>query len=149
LSFFDGDLSRIDKIYTLNLKLYYYYYNVKASFEDDRVTVSKKKDFKGVSAHRAGQSMGVPRIYIRNGGWHFSYLGGLEQVRTKIQNFGHSELNTVVVMDRLEENFRRLEDPYGRIGCVYTVVPIDQGYPEYFLNNLGKYRSNIYNDMKK
>lgn len=30
---------------------------------------------------------------IPNGGWHFSYLGGIEAIRTKIESFAHTELD--------------------------------------------------------
>ena len=28
---------------------------------------------------------------IRNGGWHFSYFGGIETIKNKLLNFSHSE----------------------------------------------------------
>jgi hypothetical protein len=30
---------------------------------------------------------------IKNGGWHFSYLGGSDQIRYKIKSFSHREYN--------------------------------------------------------
>lgn len=31
---------------------------------------------------------------IKNGGWHFSFMGGLDKIVYKINSFGHQELNT-------------------------------------------------------
>ena len=145
--FFNNDLNNIDKIYTLQIKLFYYYYNCKAMFEDDRVTIFKRKHFRGVDEHRAGEVMGVPRIWIPNSGWHFSYLGGTEFVKNKVSNFGHSELNTPEVQANIEKNIKSLSDIYGR-GVSYKVVPLDDSYPEFFLNNLSKFKHNLYNDLR-
>lgn len=147
LKFFKNDLTNIDKIYTLQIKLYYYYYNCKAQFEDDRVTIFKRKDFHGVDEHRSGPVMGVQRIWIPNAGWHFSYLGGVDFIKNKIQNFGHQEFNVPQVIDNLESNIKQLKDIYGR-GCGYYIAPINESYPEYFLNNFNKFKHNIYNDLR-
>lgn len=146
-NYFNNDLNNIDNNYTLQLKLFYYYYNCKAMFEDDRVVITKKKYFKGVSASRAGETMGVPRIWIPNSGWHFSYLGGTDFVKNKISNFGHSELNTPEVQANIEKNISQLTDIYGR-GLSYKIIPLNDDYPEFFLKNIGKFRHNIYNDLK-
>lgn len=143
LNFFNNDLNRINKIYTLQIRLFYYAYNCKALFEDDRVTIFRKKDFKGVDAHRAGPSMGVERIWIPSSGWHFSYLGTPEFVRNKISNFGHSELNTPQVQANIENAIKNCTDVYGRPGCRFTIIPLDSTYPEYLLNNKELYSHNI------
>jgi len=146
--FFNNDLNNIDKNYTLLLKLYYYYYNCKALFEDDRVVITKKKFFKGVNASRAGESMGVPRIWIPNGGWHFSYLGGVDFIKNKISNFGHSELNTPEIQANIENNLSDLKDIYGRDWAKFKICNIDNSYPEYFLNNIKKFKHNIFNNLR-
>lgn len=143
LKYFNGDLSKIDKIYTLVLNLFYYSYNNLALFRDDRVTVFKKKNFMGVDAHRAGESLGVPRIWIPNGGWHFSYLGDINFIRNKIMNFGHSEFRTPEVMAALKNRYDRGEDPYGRPWARFKIVPIDDSYPEFMLKNIDLFSHNI------
>lgn len=32
-------------------------------------------------------------FYVENAGWHFSYLGGIEKIITKLESFAHAELN--------------------------------------------------------
>jgi len=34
------------------------------------------------------------RLAVQHGGWHFSYTGGIENIRQKIQAFSHQEFNT-------------------------------------------------------
>ena len=37
--------------------------------------------------------------YIKNAGWHFTYLGGFEMVKYKIQSFAHQEYNNEYYMN--------------------------------------------------
>jgi len=48
--------------------------------------------------------------YILNGGWHFSYFGGCESVRYKIQNFSHAESDDSAVkgIASIDYNVNRL-----------------------------------------
>ena len=39
---------------------------------------------------------------IEHAGWHFTYLGNDEFIRTKIKSFAHSELNTVEVLGSID-----------------------------------------------
>jgi beta-1,4-mannosyl-glycoprotein beta-1,4-N-acetylglucosaminyltransferase len=56
---------------------------------------------------------------LANGGWHFSYCGGLGQpienrVRYKIINNAHQEFNNENVLSHIEEAFQRKGDLLGR-----------------------------------
>lgn len=81
------------------------------------------------------------------GGWHWSYVGseGLsveERVLKKIECAAHSELNT----DQIKQNVARVKDnkdPLGRDYAVYEIVPLDDSYPKYILDNKEKFASLI------
>jgi beta-1,4-mannosyl-glycoprotein beta-1,4-N-acetylglucosaminyltransferase len=53
---------------------------------------------------------------LNNAGWHFSFVGGAEKVKTKIESYAHSEFNNdnfkseQIIKQRLDS----LEDPLGR-----------------------------------
>ena len=34
-----------------------------------------------------------PDVRIRDGGWHFSYMGGIKQIQKKLASFSHQEYN--------------------------------------------------------
>ena len=36
----------------------------------------------------------MQRRVIRKGGWHFSFQGGPELIKSKLDSYGHQELNT-------------------------------------------------------
>jgi beta-1,4-mannosyl-glycoprotein beta-1,4-N-acetylglucosaminyltransferase len=81
------------------------------------------------------------------GGWHWSYVGseGLsveERILKKIECAAHSELNT----DQIKQNVARVKDnkdPLGRDYAVYEIVPLDDSYPKYILDNKEKFASLI------
>ena len=81
------------------------------------------------------------RIYkdavpIPDGGWHFTYLGGLERVREKIQAFSHEEYNLPEFTDlrSIEKRIRGAFTSHRLIG-----VEIDETYPAYLRNNKERY----------
>jgi beta-1,4-mannosyl-glycoprotein beta-1,4-N-acetylglucosaminyltransferase len=80
---------------------------------------------------------------IKNGGWHFSYIGTPDKVKTKIDNFAHGEFNYVTV-DNLKNYKENLTDPLGRTneGINLVVVPIDT-MPEYVQKNIDKFKDFI------
>lgn len=86
--------------------------------------------------------------YIVNGGWHFSYLGGVDTVITKVEAFAHQELNTKEFLsrDRIENCLNSGDDVFRRPNHRFISVPIDNTYPSYVQNNLEKYDKLIWNN---
>jgi len=81
---------------------------------------------------------------IENGGWHFSYLGGIETIIEKLESFSHSEYDNPYFKDlkRLQTKIENNEDIFER-NIQYAIVPINESYPKYILNNLNKYSQYI------
>jgi beta-1,4-mannosyl-glycoprotein beta-1,4-N-acetylglucosaminyltransferase len=81
-------------------------------------------------------------LSIKNGGWHFSFLGGQESIRTKLESFAHTEYdreeikNVQHIMQTLEEN----RDIFNRPGFEYVIVPFDESYPAYLRENIDRYK---------
>lgn len=76
---------------------------------------------------------------IMDGGWHFSYMGGLEKVKQKIQASSAQEWNNEYVINNLEQNLKEERDVILR-GDYLSRVSIDDTYPRYFLDNLTKFK---------
>lgn len=72
--------------------------------------------------------------FVRDGGWHFSYLGGVDKIIEKLESFSHVEYNNPTFKDRarIEAAISRGEDIFGR-DFRYRFVPIDGSYPQYIL----------------
>lgn len=53
---------------------------------------------------------------IEKAGWHFSFVGGADKVKTKIESYAHSEFNNLNYnsIDIIQKRLSSLEDPLGR-----------------------------------
>jgi len=80
---------------------------------------------------------------IENGGWHFNYMMGADAIRYKIRSFAHSEFNILDVMMNVEDRLEKHLDVLGR-KYQYEVVPLDDSYPKYLLDNQDKFSRLIY-----
>lgn len=127
-----------DALYTFRQTAYYYYLNL-----------LKENDWKGTRIGTYGhlkhysynELRGNDHMIIPNGGWHFSYMGGPEKVRTKIESFSAQEMNNPHVLNSINDNITKGIDPFFR--SMLTQVPIDESYPKYLLENLDKYKHMI------
>jgi beta-1,4-mannosyl-glycoprotein beta-1,4-N-acetylglucosaminyltransferase len=82
---------------------------------------------------------------IKNAGWHFSYLGGIDAIVTKLKAFAHQEFNKGNNLDR-DVVLRRVNagmDPFGGSGRFYG-VKLDDSFPKFILDNRQKYRHLIF-----
>ena len=87
---------------------------------------------------------------ISPGGWHWSYVGseGLsveDRILKKLECAAHLESNTEEVRNNVSK-VKKNQDPLGRTYANYVVVPIDESYPRYILDNIEKFESIIKND---
>jgi hypothetical protein len=78
---------------------------------------------------------------ITNGGWHFNNLFDFEQIIEKIINSSHYEWNTDEVMKNLKQRYLLGQDIY--TGKQKQVVPIDNSFPTYILQNMTKWSNYI------
>lgn len=122
--------------FSFDMALYYYYMNVK--------TLDNWSGTYGVPYHFI-KDMNLSKIRLENkfnkigNGWHFSYMGGLDSIKYKIESYSHQEYNNDAIKDNLENAMSNDIDPFGR-GNQFTRVEIDSSYPKYILDNLEKYK---------
>lgn len=81
--------------------------------------------------------------YIHNGGWHFGFLGGAEAVRTKIKSYAHQEFAVPEVLNLVEGRLAAKKDALGRL-YEYKVVPLDNHFPQYLIDNQDRFSHLIY-----
>ncbi len=82
---------------------------------------------------------------IKNGGWHFTYFGGLEQIINKRRSIVEQQYNNDVNMSA-EETEKRIKaglDIYGR-PFYLKAEEIDSRFPAYIIQNQAKYAEMIY-----
>jgi beta-1,4-mannosyl-glycoprotein beta-1,4-N-acetylglucosaminyltransferase len=81
--------------------------------------------------------------FIYNGGWHFSYLGGIDSIIMKIQSFSHQELNNKTFLDpkRIEECLISGKDVFGRSNHRFVCVKVDKKTHPLILNAMPFYEN--------
>lgn len=130
------DLDLENNRYSLNQMMYYYYLNVFKESTWYGTKISKYKNIKNVSFNEVRNNQSLS-IRIPNGGWHFSFMGGKEMVKTKLLAYCHNDMVNSDVLENLDTNMENNVDPFFRGGL--NTVEIDSTFPKYLLDNLDKY----------
>ncbi len=85
--------------------------------------------------------LGINIRFVEEGGWHFSYLGGVNKIIQKLEAFAHTEYNQSQYKspEKIQEIIESGKDLFGR-DFKYKFVPLDDSYPEYILKHIDKYK---------
>jgi len=88
-------------------------------------------------------------IKIENGGWHFSYLGGVKNIQLKLDSFAHTEFNNdkFNTADYIEQCIKELRTIHTRKPHNIPMVTGDACkecfLPEYVVKNIDKFKDFI------
>jgi len=102
--------------FAVRQKLFYYYVNCIALQEWDGPMIFRKKLIPSPQWIRNRRG---PCPHLVHGGWHYSFLGSLEMIKNKLDNFSEQQVNTVDVnndenikhcMNTGEDLFHRTEE---------------------------------------
>ncbi len=124
--------------YSFNQTTYYYYLNMlkEYNWKGSRMgTYGKLKKY-SYNELRAQNNIDIP-----NGGWHFSFIGGADRVKTKIQSYSAQEMNNHHVINSIDNNIKNDIDPFFR--SKLTKINLDNTFPDYLLDNKDKYENLI------
>lgn len=130
-----------DKVFNLEQLNYCYYLNNRSSERWIGTVVGKWGDIKQKTLKhwRATHTNVLP-----NGGWHFTSMGGIDQVRHKLESYDHQEFNTPETQALLEERMANNQDYLGRghdwLGTPFTYTVDESGLPNYLLENMERYK---------
>lgn len=76
---------------------------------------------------------------ISDGGWHFSWMGGADNVVTKLESWAHQELNVPKYKDvkQIEKNIENEVEALGRVDAPHKprFVSIDSTFPKFVIDN--------------
>lgn len=123
------------KFLMLNQNTYYYYLNILKETQWKGSRIGLFKDLK----HYSYNKLRAENQYnIDNGGWHFSFMGGEEQIKIKINSYSAQDLSNSNVMNSIKHNMENNIDPFFR--GTLSKVEIDNTYPKYLLENIEKYK---------
>ena len=76
---------------------------------------------------------------ITNGGWHFTYCGGEEMIKKKIDSFCDLQYNVPEVKNNISNNIANNKDIFFRHWMQYKTVDFDDSFPDYIVKNKKKY----------
>ena len=127
-----------DKIYKLKQLAYALYFNNRSSEPWAGTLLTKYRNIKNACLNHMRTPSKTQYEYIENGGWHFTFMGGAEQIRLKIESYGHQEYNNDSVKDRVEENLKNNKDVLGRSEFTFQID--ESQLPKYLIDNREKYK---------
>lgn len=134
-----------DKVYKLEQIVYAYYLNNRSSEPWAGSFVSKYRNIKDASLNhlRANVKMWLDKPeswnnILRDGGWHFTHMGGIDMIKRKIESYGHQELNTDAFKNSLEDKIKNNKDFFGDIRP-YKLWTDESDWPQYLKEHKGKY----------
>lgn len=126
-------------IYVFEQLISYYYVNCRSAEVWKGSRMARWADIGNMQDLR-----GRNGVVILNGGWHFSFLGGADRIRYKIQSYSHTELDRPCFTDLEAINARIAsgDDLFDR-DARYTCIPLDESFPAYLLKNRERFKDLI------
>jgi beta-1,4-mannosyl-glycoprotein beta-1,4-N-acetylglucosaminyltransferase len=67
-------------------------------------------------------------IKLENGGWHLSFMGGIDRIKHKLECYGHQEFNNDFIKSNIEVKINQNSDLFNR-NIVSKIIDIDNYYP--------------------
>ncbi len=118
---------------------YCYYLNQRSSEDWQGTNRVLYKNLNNLNELRADHSN-----VLLNGGWHFTNMGGIDQIRKKIEAYDHQEMINDDVRANLEQRMLNGEDYLGRgrdwQGFPFEFWTSEVDLPEYIIKNKEKYK---------
>lgn len=135
------DVAR-DTLFKYQQVAYYYFLNNRSN-DDWRTgwTGTVATQYKNINYHCLNHLRTHTKntyIIIKNGGWHFTFQGGANQIRNKLASYGHKEFNTPEIRSSLEQAIATNQDYRGR-KLKFTLD--ESSLPKYLQENRQKYLS--------
>jgi len=133
-----------DDVFKLRQIGYMYYLNNRSNQEDWHgwagTIVTKYKNIRNtcLSHLRSHRKMKSKYIFLRNGGWHFSFLGGYEGAKKKLEQYAHFWYEPKKNLPDLEKRVANNQDYRGKN---IKLQKDERGLPKFLLNSKEKYKN--------
>lgn len=144
---FIGDLDEIwnpdqiydiddDSIYKLRQIAYMGHINMRSSEPWAGTILTKYKNVKNACLNHSRTPWRTSYKFIDNSGWHFTFMGGADRVKTKLESYGHQEFNNDLVKNQIQE---RLDNNLELLGRSFILTKDEDSLPKYLKDNKEKY----------
>lgn len=142
-------LYKIDEVYNFEHEMFYYYLNLQKTNEKWFGTLACSFDKlikEDSSLCKFRTKKGDYKIF--NAGWHFTYQGGVDKVKQKVNSWGEQSLNTLHIQENIENNIENCikykRDLFFR-PAEWKIRNIEDGtFPKYIVENQDKFRHMLY-----
>ncbi len=136
---------KITKPHYFKMKWFIYWINNQVSEPWFGTVLFKFKNLEGNSLDNfrfaSSNEIKVPGTIIKNGGWHFSYLGGIEAITYKLKShpFQGYKLLLALLLDKLK--IRRIQNTVMQNKDIFfqnrtfSIIDIDDSYPSEMLKD--------------
>ncbi len=128
-----------DDIYKYKQDPYIYYLNNRSNEDWSGWTgtiATKFKNIKNNCLNHLRTRTKTTYTVIKNGGWHFSFQGGTNRIKTKIESYSHQEINNDDIKSQIEDRLSKNKDVRGRLMKFWKD---ESTLPRYLTENKGKY----------
>jgi beta-1,4-mannosyl-glycoprotein beta-1,4-N-acetylglucosaminyltransferase len=118
----------LNRIYGLNQDLYYYNLTCRSKNKWNLARCIPYREYTVFPDLSLIRSTANKPPNFENGGWHFSYFGGLDFVIDKIKQSADQSMNTekYLNIDLIKERVSRNQDLFGRQQEEFETIPMDQ-----------------------
>ena len=127
-----------DKIYKLKQLAYSGYMNVRSSEAWAGTLLTKYKNIEGACLNHLRTPSKTKYEYIDNAGWHFTFMGGEQQVKMKLDAYGHQEYNNDGIKNNVKFLLEQGKDVLGRNEFKFWID--ESELPKYLIENKKKYK---------
>jgi beta-1,4-mannosyl-glycoprotein beta-1,4-N-acetylglucosaminyltransferase len=141
-----------------SLLFHYYFFNCQNIGGQSRwwqgSIVSSGKQFKEITPQGLRNNRDIYKS-IKRGGWHFSFLGGSEKIKYKIESYAHTEYNKeeYVNENHIATSIKEGKDILKREGVVFKYMPLSyyparlQKFMKLFASFLHLKKTNFFTDL--
>ena len=136
------DYSR-DDLFKYKQVAYVYYLNNRSNEDWSGWVGTIATKFKNIKTGSLNGLRNLPikkYTVIKNGGWHFTFQGGADMIRKKLEAYSHQEINTPEIKSDIENKMLEGKDIRGR----YIRFWIDEEYLPTYLKEHKEEYSNLF-----
>ncbi len=128
-------------VYKLKQIVYSGYMNIESNEPWAGVTLTKYKNVKNACLNHLRTTSRTTYQYVDNGGWHFTFMGGPDMIKLKLESYGHQEYNNDAVKNNIENNLKNNIEVIGSYyhGRNYKLTHNEDNLPEYIKSNREEY----------
>jgi hypothetical protein len=132
--------------YSMAMPTFYFRFNYMDITDNYPWTASAFRGFQttGQRMREMHEIPGRSKIKLHHAGWHFSYLGDTDALKTKLKSFSHTELNVPSIVNNIDiEQYIANGRDFFRPNEVWSSVKVDEYFPKTILNDLTRYKDLI------